>query len=240
MRKMLLIPALAALSAPAAAQETRESLRHDMGGGRTLLLNADRLEWRSNNGEDVFAWEGFARYGGDYNRLWLETEGETLIDGGTEAAELSLLYGRSISAFFDLRAGLRREIEPGSTAAAQIGVQGLAPYWFEIDANAYLSEEGDLSADFEAEYDLLLTQRLVLQPRFEAGFAFQDIAARDVGAGFTGLETGVRLRYEIKREIAPYIGVSWSKSLGETAAVARRAGEAEDTVSAVIGVKLWY
>ncbi len=240
MKRMFLVPLIAALSAPAMAQETRDSLRHEMGGERTLLLNADRLEWKSNNGEDLFAWEGFARYGGDYNRLWLETEGETLIEGDTEAAEISLLYGRSVSAFFDVRAGLRQEIEPDSTTSAQLGIRGLVPYWFEIDANAYLSEKGDMTADFEAEYDLLLTQRLVLQPRFETGFAFQDIARRDVGAGFTGLETGIRLRYEIKREIAPYIGVSWSKSLGETAAIARRAGKAENAVSAAIGVKLWY
>lgn len=220
--------------------ETRDEARHEMGGQSQFMLMAERLEWQSNNGEDVFVWDGSAWYGGDYNRLWLETEGETLIDGETESAQIEALYGRSISPYFDVRAGVRQDIEPQTRTYLQAGIQGLAPYWFEIDTNAVLSEEGDLTADFEAEYELLLTQRLVLQPRLETEFAFQDVAGRDLGAGFTELETGVRLRYEIKREIAPYIGVSWSRTLGETASIARRVGEAEDAVSAVIGIRLWY
>ena len=220
--------------------ESRGDVRHEMGGQPQYMILADRLEWQSGNGDEVFVWDGSAWYGGDYNRVWVETEGETLIGGETEAAEIELLYGRAISPYFDVQAGIRQDIEPDSRTYAQIGLQGLAPYWFEVDLEGYLSEEGDFTAAFEAEYDLLLTQRLILQPRIETGFAFQDVADRDLGAGFTELETGVRLRYEIKREIAPYIGVSWSRTLGETASIARGLGEKEDAVSAVIGVRLWY
>ncbi|WP_022698143.1 copper resistance protein B [Euryhalocaulis caribicus] len=220
--------------------ESRGDVRHEMGGQAQYMILADRLEWQSGNGDEIFVWDGSAWYGGDYNRVWVETEGETLIDGETEAAEIELLYGRAISPYFDVQAGIRQDIEPDARTYAQVGIQGLAPYWFEVDLEGYLSEEGDFTAAFEAEYDLLLTQRLILQPRIETGFAFQDAPERDLGAGFTELETGVRLRYEIKREIAPYIGVSWSRTLGETASIARSLGEKEDAVSAVIGVRLWY
>ena len=232
-------PALAQEGGPT-FPESRHETKHEMGGQLQYMIMADRLEWQSNNGDEIFAWEGSAWYGGDYNRLWLDTEGEALIDGETEAAEASLLYGRAISPYFDIRAGLRQDFEPDAKTYAQFGVMGLAPYWFEIDANAYLSEDGDLTASFEAEYELLLTQRLVLQPRLETGFAFQDVEDRELGEGFTDIEAVVRLRYEIKREIAPYIGVSWSRPLGETSSIASRLGEKENNISAVIGLRLWY
>lgn len=235
-----LAPVTAFAQTDGGSGETRSEARHEMGGQPQYMILADRLEWQSNNGDDVFVWDGSAWYGGDYNRLWIETEGETLAGGGTEDAEIEFLYGRAITPYFGLQAGVRQDIEPDSLTYAEIGLQGLAPYWFELDLEGYLSQDGDFTASLEAEYDLLLTQRLILQPRIETGFAFQDVAGRDLGAGFTSFETGLRLRYELKREVAPYIGVSWSRSLGETSAIARSFGEKDNAVSAVIGVRLWY
>jgi len=119
-------------------------------------------------------------------------------------------------------------------------LQGLAPYWFEVDAAAFLSNEGELTAAIEAEYDLLLTQRLILQPRAEVGFSAQDMPDLETGAGLTGIEAGLRLRYEIVRQFAPYIGVEWTRSLGGTADYARAAGEDVDSTALVFGLRVWF
>src|SRR5690606_4587096 len=124
--------------------------------------------------------------------------------------------------------------------AAVIGIQGLAPYWFEVEASAYLAEGGDVSARFEAEYDILFTQRLILQPRFETGLAASRDRERGIGRGFNDVTLGLRLRYEIKREFAPYIGVTWTRALGETADFARREGEDINEFAVVAGVRMWY
>jgi len=121
-----------------------------------------------------------------------------------------------------------------------LGIKGLAPQWFEVDANLYLSDEGDASFGLEAEYDILLTQRLILQPRLELGVAAQDVPEYGIGAGFTGVELGLRLRYEISRKFAPYIGISWESALGETANLIESGGGDPDTTSFVAGVKFWF
>jgi len=119
-------------------------------------------------------------------------------------------------------------------------VQGLAPYWFETEANLRVSEDGDVSLDAELEYDMLLTQRLILQPRFETEIAFQDVSAFEQGAGVTGLRTGLRLRYEIAREFAPYVGVTWRRDVGETANIVDAEGGDTSAVAAVFGVRAWF
>jgi copper resistance protein B len=161
-------------------------------------------------------------------------------DGDVGQAELQLLYSRAITPFFDVQAGVRQDFEPDSRAYGVLGLQGLAPYRFEIDAAAFLSEEGDLTARLEAEYDLLLTQRLALQPRVEVEAALDDVPDRALASGFTGAEAGLRLRYEIRREIAPYVGVSWRKALGDTADIVRAAGEEDETTALVAGVRVWF
>lgn len=254
-----LIPAALALASAAAAQNVaqnaadayydpaemaaaREALYEAMGGQTLYFLQSDRLEYRSNEGSPVLLWDAQGWYGGDLRKLWIKTEGEYLEDESRfEEAELQALYSRAISPYFDLQAGIRHDFEPDpATAYAVVGVQGLAPYWFEIDAAAFLSEDGDVSARIEAEYEWLLTQRLILQPRTELNLSLDDVEALGVGSGLSTAELGLRLRYEIKREIAPYIGISWSRAVGDTADFARAEGEDVDSLSFVAGLRMWF
>jgi len=204
-----------------------------------LLL--DRLETRSRKGEDLRVWEAQGWIGGDYEKLWLKAEGERAAGGRTEEANVEALYARLISPFWHLQAGVRYEDRPSpSRTSLALGVQGLAPYWFEIDATGYISQKGKFSARFEAEYDLLLTQRLILQPSAGTLFAGSAEAERGVGRGFNNLELGLRLRYEIHRQFAPYVGVTWSRKLGDTADLARGAGEDVTEKAVVAGLRVWF
>lgn len=202
----------------------------------------DRLEYQTNEGNDLVLWDAQGWIGGDINRFWVKTEGEYLPDGDRfEEAQFQGLYSRAISRFWNLQAGIRHDIKPGPSRTFGVaGVQGLAPYWFEVDAAAFVSEHGDIEARVETEYDLLITQRLIVQPRAELNFAAQDVKEYDIGTGLSTAELGLRLRYEIKRELAPYIGVSWTRAVGRTADFARGNGEDVTTTSLVAGVRLWF
>ena len=206
----------------------------------------DQLEYQNIEGTGAVAWDALGWYGGDYQRLWIETEGEDLGNGGGgEIERFDVQYGRLIAPFWDVQVGLGYQRAYGDgpdqdRVSAIFGLQGLAPQWFEVDANLRVSEDGDVSADLEAEYDLLLTQRWVLQPRFETGFAFQDVDEFDVASGLNSVRLSLRLRYEIRREFAPYIGVSWSRLLGDTADIARAGGEDVEETAVVAGVRFWF
>ncbi|SRR6056297_590317 len=223
-------------------QAAREALRAHMGGQKTTALFVDRLEYRSNEGDPVMLWDAQASYGGDINRALLKTEGEYLLDDSqTEEAEVQALYSRAVSPYFDLQAGLRYDVNPEPDRySAVLGVQGLAPYWFELDAAAFISQRGDVSARIELEYDLLLTQRLILQPRLELDVSLQDVPELGRGSGLASIESGIRLRYEIQREFAPYIGVAWERDLGDTADFSRAEGESISRLSVVAGVRVWF
>jgi copper resistance protein B len=146
-----------------------------------------------------------------------------------------------ISPFFDLQLGVRQDLTPDAVRShAVVGLQGLAPYWFEVDAALFLAHTGDLTARVEAEYELLLTQRLVLQPRTEVRAAFQDVEDLGVGAGLSSAELGLRLRYEITRRVAPYVGVSWHRAFGRTADTARSGGRDAGSRAVVAGLRLWH
>ena len=259
MARLITSAALAlALSAPAFAQEgqwsaadeyydpvemdeARRQLQHEGGGTRHLFLQADRLEYQSNDGAPLLVWDAQGWYGGDLNRIWVKTEGEhSLAEDSIEGFEVEALYSRAIGPFFDLQAGVRFDPEPDSRTHLVLGVAGLAPYMFHVDGALFLSDRGDLTARIEAEYDQKITQRLILQPRIEAEFAAQDIPERETGAGFTGIEPGLRLRYEIVPEFAPYIGVEYEAKLGETADIARARGADPDGFKAVIGLRTWF
>ena len=176
------------------------------------LVQLDRFEYQEH--EEDWIWDMQGWIGGDLNKFWWKTEGE--IDG--DDAEIQMLYSRAISPFWDVQVGLRHNIEPHPAENfAVIGIQGLAPQRFEIDLAAFVSEDGNMSARLEIEYDLLLTQRLILQPRLEF----------DTESESTGVD--LRLRYEIKREIAPYLGVSWNNKSGR-----------KDYVSLVAGARFWF
>lgn len=202
----------------------------------------DRLEYQTNDGDDLLLWDAQGWLGGDKNKLWVKSEGEYLLDPSKfEEAELQVLYSRALSRFWDVQAGLRQDFTPDPLRTfGVIGIQGLAPYWFEVDVGAFVSEDGDVEARIEAEYDLLLTQKLIVQPRTELNFAAQDVKEYGIGTGLSTVQLGLRLRYEIRREFAPYMGIAWKRAVGETADFARADGESTDSVSVVAGVRFWF
>lgn len=201
----------------------------------------DQLEYRGRDGKDMLAWEGQAWYGGDYDKAFLKTSGEYDTSGAFESAEVQLLYSRLIAHFWDAQVGLRHDFEPDpSRAYGVIGLQGLAPGLFEIDLQGFVSENGDLSARLEAEYDLLITQRLILQPKAELALAAQRVPELGVGKGVNDVELGLRLRYEVTRAFAPYIGIHWERKIGETARFAREEGEQPDALFLVAGLRFWF
>lgn len=202
----------------------------------------DRIEYQSREGNAALLWDVQAWAGFDYNKLWFKSEGSWLMDKEkVGAANVELLYSRNIASFWDMQMGIRHDFKPDPDRTfAAFGVQGLAPYRFGSEASAYLSEDGDLSAVVEVEYDLLFTQRLILQPRFESMVALQEVEEYGVGQGINFVELGLRLRYHITREFAPYIGVSWKRKLGETEDLAEADGEDTNITSFVVGVRIWF
>lgn len=222
---------------PKVMAAARHMLRHEHGGHVFSKVMVDELEFAGGRGDDGYRWDAEAWIGGDLNRLVLKTEGEgarTLHE-----AEVQALYSRAVGPYFDVQAGVRHDIEPRpSRTYAVLGVEGLAPYWFELEAHAFLSDRGELFARLGASYDQLLTQRLVLQPRAELNIAAQD--APGVAGGPTDVDLGLRLRYEIKREFAPYVGVSYERKIGGTADLARRAGEDVGGARFVVGLRAWF
>lgn len=207
----------------------------------TLVL-VDELEYRARDGSDLVVWEGQARVGNDDHKVALKSRGEYDLDiDKFEAAEFQLLYMRPFDTFADIEFGLRHDIKPDPDRTyAVLGINGLAPQWFEFDASAFVSNKGDASARLEAEYDILLTQRLVLQPTAELNVALSDDQPTGVGAGINDVELGLRLRYEVAREFAPYVGISWERRFGKTADFARDEGEDTNDLAGVIGVRLFF
>lgn len=205
-------------------------------------FSADRFEYQAREGDDIVVWDVRAWIGEDYNKLVVESEGEKIADrNDIEESVLEVFYNRNISTFWDLQAGLRHDFQPGpSLSFAALGLEGMAPYWFEVDATAYLSEDGDVSAALEVEYDILLTQRLILQPRLETGLAVQEVEERNIGAGINDVVLGIRLRYEMSRKLAPYIGVSYMRRIGETEKLVKKEGGDVEKTSLVAGFKFWF
>jgi len=200
----------------------------------------DRLEYRAQKGTDTFYWDAQAWYGGDYNKLWLKSEGQRTTGGQTEEADLQILYARRIAPFWHLQGGLRSEVRPEPTKNyGVLALQGIAPYWFNVETTAFF-RGGTISGRLEAEYDQLLTQRLILQPRIDSNFSTTADPARGVGRGINDVELSLRLRYEIKREFAPYVGVTWSRKVGDTADIARDRGEDVRATALVFGLRVWY
>lgn len=202
----------------------------------------NRLEWQSGEGEDAYLFDGFAFAGRDYNRLWLELEGEGKFEGELGVAELQVLWSRALTSYWNLQLGVRHDFRPDpgpELTYAVLGLTGLDFYWSGIEADLYVSEDGDLSSTAEWEFNEFLTQRLVLQPRLAVNIQAQDVEKLGLGSGITSYEAGLRLRYEIRREFAPYIGVSWTETVGETADMLPPDEDA-GTFSAVAGLRMWF
>jgi len=196
----------------------------------------DKLEYRTKNEDLKFHIYSF--YGGDYHKLWVDVEGERgLKNSKWLLKRADLLFGKAISSFWDLRAGLGyASSNEGGRSKLVLGVKGLAPYWFEVDANLNLANKGELYGKLEAEYDLLLTQRLILQPNLKVLASTKKIEPIEIGSGLSKTELALRLRYEIKREFAPYVGVSWERHFGQTKEMV---GE-RDLINFLVGLKTWF
>lgn len=226
---------------PSAMNEAREQLRAGLGEIRAYHVLIDRLETRLDDSGEGYLWDAQGWYGGDIDKLWIKTEGEGRFGEKIEDIEVQALWSHSVTPWFGVQTGVRYNFQPDPQRAyAVLGLQGLVPYLFEIDAAAFVSNEGDISARIEAEYEVLITQRLILQPRAEVNLAVQDVRELGIGSGLNNVELGLRLRYEFAREFAPYVGVSWGKRFGETANYARDEGESVDSLSFVAGVRFWF
>ena len=241
--KFKLLPLLPVLAFAAALAAFGSSLRAEIVDDQLFtLVKINQLELRSQDGDDVAAWDGQARIGTDRHKLALKSEGAYVTDPNKlENAEVQLLYLRLISDFFDAQIGVRHDFKPDpSRTFAVVGINGLAPQWLEVDASLFLSEEGDVSARFEVEYDILFTQRLILAPEAEINVALSDDEPTGVGSGISSVELGLRLRYEIEREFAPYLGINWDRKLGKSADFASAEGEDDNVFSIVAGLRIFF
>ena len=199
----------------------------------------DRLEYQEDSDStvyDVQAW-----YGTTYDRFVIKAEGD-IADGTLEESSTDLLWGHAFNAFFDTQLGVRLDQfnEGKDRQWLAFGVQGLAPYWFEVDVTAYVGDDGRTALSAESEYELLLTQRLILQPRAELNLYGKDDADNGLGSGLSDLAVGLRLRYEFSRQFAPYIGVEWTDTYGDTADYRRAVGQDTSGTQFVAGLRFWF
>lgn len=197
-------------------------------------------EYQAGSGGGGYRWDGQAWFGGDLERLVLRTEGEGSAAGGLETGDVQALYSRAQSRYLDLQAGVRQDVAPRGRTYLAAGAQSLVPYWFDLEGSVYLSTHGELLARTEGTYDIILLQRVVMQPRVELNFAAQNTPEIRTGAGLFSAEAGLRLRYEIRHELAPYIGVSWEQRFGNTARYWRAAGQIPQATTFVAGLRAWF
>lgn len=224
--------------------------RADMERGRAVLftehgdmttskLLIDQFETRVRNGRDGYFLNAEGWYGGDIDKLWLKTEIEGEYDRKPEQAEFQALWSHAIDPWFDVQAGVRLDAEPDTRGRLVLGIQGLAPYWIEVDAAAFLSDKGDVTARFEAEHDVRMTQKLILQPRAELDFALQDIPRERMGAGLSKADIGLRLRYQFVPNFAPYVGINYERAFGGTRRYLRAEGDDPGSLNFVVGLRTW-
>lgn len=218
----------------------RERERNMHGDFPALWIQADRLETQVRKGTNGLLWDLQGYYGGTTSKLWFKSEGEAAFGEEVEHAEVQALWSKAISPYWDLQTGVRQDLAGPKTTHAVIGVQGLAPYLIEVDAALFLSHRGDITAKIEGELDQRITQRLILQPRGELSLSAQDIPLLGIGAGLDKAELGLRLRYEIAREFAPYVGIEQSWKAGRSADYARVKNESTSATNLVAGIRFWF
>ena len=213
-----------------------------MGDDDPLLFKAmgKKLELRNTSGHDHFAWDADFWVGYDVDKLWLRFEGENSEDR-VEEAELQALYSRAVTTNWDIQLGWRRDIRPRPERDwAAVGVRGIAPYHFDVDLTAFVGSSGRTAARVDVDYEIVFTQRLILTPELEADFYGKDDPALNIGSGLSQIEAGARLRYEIRREFAPYLGVNWWTKLGDTKRLARADGDETSDLELVLGLRVWF
>lgn len=230
-----------AVYAPTEMAEAREELRREHGALPAYKVFFDRIESVINKGPNSYLIEGQAWYGGDIDKFWLKTEVEGEFGGGIEEAEIQGLWSHAINPWFDLQTGVRYDPRSGPDRAHLVlGIQGLAPYWWEVDGTFFLSNKGEVTARAEAEYDLRITQKLIFQPRAELDLSFQDLPELHIGAGLTTGSVGARLRYQITPLFAPYVGLEYERSFGDTRRFLRQDGEDAGGLSVLGGIRVWF
>lgn len=202
------------------------------------LLEEFEARYSGDGGE--FRYDGQAWFGTDYDKLWLKSEGTVGTNGTFGDGDHEALYDRAISRYFDFQTGVRLDIDNGPTRAwGAIGVEGLALYFFNVEATAYFSDRG-AAGRLQGSYDILLTNRLILQPQVEMNFYSTPDRARGVGTGLSDIDSGLRLRYEWHRKFAPYIGVTYSGTFGQAADMARSRNERVRDLNFTFGIRTWF
>ena len=218
---------------------THSDMAVEHGGG---IFHMFRLEADVGSNSDVVpiqSWDLDVWVGTDENKLWLKSEGERA-DNKLETAEFLALYSRDVSTFWDVQVGIRYDTKPESTAYLTLGVNGLAPYWFETEAHVFFSEHGDVTARLRQENDILITQQLIVQPYLEVNLAAQDVHEQDIGAGVVDGHIGIQTRYEFTRKFAPYVDVHYGRKFGETSSIAKSNGEDNDELVGAVGLRLMF
>ena len=211
------------------------------GGQQTGQLLVNIAEYQATRGRDGYQWVGQAWYGGDLNRLWVKSQGDGEVKRGVSRAEVQALYSHAIGPYFNLQGGVRYDFKPNpSRTYATIGIEGLAPSFFDIEAALFLSNKGELMGRLEGTIDQRITQRLILQPRVEINAAAQSSRAIGVGSGLSDIEAGLRFRYDIRREFSPYVGVQYKRAFGTTGRYLREAGARQGGWSVVTGIRTWF
>ena len=250
-RRAWLACAALALPCTGMAQDVMSMTHHDESSpamqnmdmhdnARYSMLLVDQLEFSHGHGGNGPAWEAEAWYGNDSDKLWLRSEGEGS-HRRIERGDLEALWGHAVSAFWNTQLGVRHDLGLGPHRNwAALGVDGLAPSWFELEATGYLSNQGRVAARLRAEYTLRFTQRLMLQPEFEINLYSKDDPAQRIGSGVSDTQLGLRLRYEITRQFAPYVGVVWSRRFATTATFARADRERVFDRQFVAGIRFWF
>lgn len=217
--------------------ERQLRLADEKGFGSVLV---DNLEFVRANGANSGAYDAVASFGHDYDKFVLKAEGE-VAGGRLKEARTEALWAHAFASFWDTQLGVRHDSGLSDNRDwLAFGVRGLAPYWFEVDATAYVGEQGRTAVRLAAEYEVLLAQKWILQPRVETNLYGKADPARDIGKGLADLTTGLRLRYEVSRQFAPYVGVEWANRFGDTANLARAVGEPVRQTRYVAGVRFWF
>lgn len=226
---------------PQAMAMGRHHLMQFHGGQKTGQILFNLAEYQFRKGRDGIEWNAQAWYGGDIDRIWVKSEGEATVGRSVERAEVQALYSHAIGPYFNLQGGLRYDFKPNpSRVYATVGIEGLAPSFFELEGALFLSNKGELLARAEGYYDQRITQRLILQPRAELNFAAQSSRETGIGSGLSDAELGLRLRYDISRQFAPYAGVQYRRAFGDTRRFLRDAGEDSGGWEIVTGVRTWF
>ena len=242
-------PAALAQQTPAGVQDAvRLAPPEYIGGMQPVMDNSifshvllDQLEDRAAGNGQQFRYDGQGWIGTDTDKLWVKSEGLVDTRGRFTDGQHELLYDRAISTYFDLQAGVRMDLDSGPTRTwAALGVQGLALYFFDLEATAYVSDRGRAAARLAGSYDLLVTNRLILQPQAELNFYTKSDASRTVGSGLSDIDAGLRLRYEISRKVAPYIGVSYVGYFAQAQPLARDGGERVQDIRFTFGIRSWF